>query len=455
MRKSVFFVIALLIATILACDFSASTANINDAKMTKDSEGKQSTAIFALDDTFYAIVEVANAPDDTKVKAVWMVVEADGVDPVVIGEKELEGGGTLTFSVSNNDDKLWPAGKYKVDLYLNDELDRSLEFKVEGQAVAEEPTDTPEPEPTDTPEPEPTDTPEPEPTDTPESSDDSTGDTIEQPTEEAAGEEVEPLPFQAEPYVHPSGAFAFSIPQGWEVSSEDETSVTVGAVDTIANFSSLFLDAGRKLSEAEVEEFSEQMVDAFTAGGDYEVLASDQNEDGIYVQVAFELVGVDSIGDFFFFQQDTVLFVLSFIVVDYAEMLPTWEIIIDSYDTDLAAAKSSSAPADTPTPAPPPPTPTPQPATNQYAPPPGGARVYLVNSFASEFNIDFGDGAGSIQVPSGTKEQYHDIAPGSYKPGLSIAGGNAVNVDISVGVDQSWVIMVDEGGSIRSGQVYP
>ena len=78
MRKSVFFVIVLLIATILACDFSASTANIDDAKMTKDSEGKQSTTIFAQDETFYAIVEVANAPDDTKVKAVWMVVEADG-----------------------------------------------------------------------------------------------------------------------------------------------------------------------------------------------------------------------------------------------------------------------------------------------------------------------------------------------------------------------------------------
>jgi len=100
-------------------------------------------------------------------------------------------------------------------------------------------------------------------------------------------------------------------------------------------------------------------------------------------------------------------------------------------------------------------TPQPAPAANPYAPPPGGARVYLVNSFSHEFNIDFGDGAGSIQVPPGTEEQYHDIAPGSYRPGLSVAGGNAINIEIQLGADQSWVILVDEGGSVRMGQVYP
>jgi hypothetical protein len=50
---------------------------------------------------------------------------------------------------------------------------------------------------------------------------------------------------------------------------------------------------------------------------------------------------------------------------------------------------------------------------------------------------------------------FHDIAPGSYRPGLSVAGGNAVNIDIQIGADQSWVVLVNEGGSIRTGQVYP
>jgi len=453
MRKSLFFVVAVMVVTILACGFSASTANISDAKMVADSEGEQSTDVFAQDDTFYAVVQVNNAPDDTKVKAVWVAVEADGVDPdFVIGEKELVGGGTLTYSLSNAEDTLWPVGDYKVDIYLNDELDRSLQFTVEGEAVAEEPT------PTDTPEPEPTDTPEPEPTDTPEDSggDSVAGDTLAQPTK-APAEEPEALPFQPDPYVHSSGAFSLGLPEGWEVNSEDETSVTVSAPDEIATISSMFVDVGYRLSETEMQEFGDQMISAFTAGDEnYEILAQEKYGDDLYTQVAFKLMGVDVTADFVVSQQDTVLYVLNFIAVNYDQLLPTWNAIIDSYEMDASQVKSS-APEPTPTPpsAPPTATPKPAPATNRYAPPPGGARVYLVNSFSHEFNIDFGDGAGLIQVPPGTEDQYHDIAPGSYRPGLSVAGGNAINIEIQLGADQSWVVLVDEGGSVRTGQVYP
>ncbi|MBN1994272.1 MAG: hypothetical protein JW953_16360 [Anaerolineae bacterium] len=396
MRKTMYFVIFLVVATMLACGFNVSTANISEAKMTKDADGQQATSVFAQDDAFYAVVKVANAPDDTKVKAIWIAVAADGVDPnFVIGEKELEGGGTLTFSLSNAEDQLWPAGKYKVDLYLNDELDRSLEFNVEGEAVAEEPT----PEPTDTPEP----TPTPEPTDTPEpaatptkpaigESSDSVGDTIAKSTETPA-EEAEPLPFQEEPYVHPSGAFTFGLPEGWEVSSEDDTGVTVRSVDTIANFSSMFMDAGRTLDQAEMEEFSEQLVEAFTGGEAYEVLASDQDEGNVYVQVAFELVGVDVIADFFFVQQDTVLYVLNFIATDYEAMQPTWFALIDTYDTDVAAAKaaapaSSPAPADTPTPVPLPPTPTEPPPPSGPSIPAGKGALIMLNCRGDVINVD-------------------------------------------------------------------
>ena len=115
MRKPIFLVIALVVATILACGFNVSTANIKDAKTAKDPDGNQSTTVFAQDDTFYAVVEVANAPDDTKVRAVWVVVEADSVEPdFVIGEKELVGGGTFKFSVSNSEGQLWPVGTYNL-----------------------------------------------------------------------------------------------------------------------------------------------------------------------------------------------------------------------------------------------------------------------------------------------------------------------------------------------------
>jgi hypothetical protein len=76
-------------------------------------------------------VELANAPDETVLKAVWTAVSVEGEDPnLLIDETELTGGdGFYNFSLSNDSD--WPAGQYKVDIYLNDELDRTLTFTVQ------------------------------------------------------------------------------------------------------------------------------------------------------------------------------------------------------------------------------------------------------------------------------------------------------------------------------------
>jgi len=466
MRKSLFFVVAVFLATILACGFSVSTANISAANMSADSEGEQPTANFAQDDTFYAVVQVDNAPDDTTVKAVWVAVDVEGVDPdLVIGEKELAGGGTLTFSLSNADDKLWPVGDYKVDIYLNGELDRSLPFAVAGDAVVEEPTPVNEATPTDTPvsEATPTDTPEPEatPTDTPEpedSSGDSTqGDTLAQPTE-ASAEEPEALPFQPDPYVHPSGAFSFGLPEGWDVTAEDETSVTVGADDVIANFSSMFVDVGYRLSESEMQEFSDQLIGIFAADDQYEVLAQEQNENGMYTQVAFELMGVDVTADFIFNQQDTVLYVLNFIAVDHDAMLPTWEAIVDSYETDASVAQSSA-----PEPAPAPPTATSAPVPTEppvvqsgsIVPQAGRSKVYVFNEFREEVLIDIAGQA--VKISPGTPDDgiFIDLDPGKYTYTLSIPGG-AANGEVELGPDQTWGFGVRGDGAVYNPvQLYP
>lgn len=130
-KWSFLLVLAVLLLASLACNFGASTANIKEAKMYRDSEGTQATTTFTPQDTFYCIVELANAPDDTKVKAVWTAVDVEGNEPnTPIDEAEMEyGSGTLTFDLTNNGP--WPAGKYKVEIYLNDKLDRTLEFSVQ------------------------------------------------------------------------------------------------------------------------------------------------------------------------------------------------------------------------------------------------------------------------------------------------------------------------------------
>ena len=124
---------AVLLATLvsmLACGGSFSTANIQRAWLSSDSSGSPETTEFSQDETFYCLAELANASDETMLKAVWTAISAEGTDPnFLIDESELTtGDGTVTFNLNN--DQLWPVGTYKVDLYLNGELDRALTFEV-------------------------------------------------------------------------------------------------------------------------------------------------------------------------------------------------------------------------------------------------------------------------------------------------------------------------------------
>jgi hypothetical protein len=130
-RFRLFLIAGVLALAVLACSFSASTANLEEARMARDQDGNQPTTVFSPEETFYCVTELQNAPDDTKVKASWTAVEVEGTDPnMFIDEAEVtSGSGALFFELSNNGP--WPVGKYKVDLYLNDQLDQTLEFEVQ------------------------------------------------------------------------------------------------------------------------------------------------------------------------------------------------------------------------------------------------------------------------------------------------------------------------------------
>jgi hypothetical protein len=128
--RVVFSILTIALAT-LACEFSASTANIDDAYMARDNQGAERTTVFAQDAIFYCIVQLANAPDDTAVKVVWYAVNAQDTEPnLLIDEVETTGGdGIIPFNLTNNG--LWPLGTYKAEIYLNGTLDRTLNFEVQ------------------------------------------------------------------------------------------------------------------------------------------------------------------------------------------------------------------------------------------------------------------------------------------------------------------------------------
>jgi hypothetical protein len=356
---------------------------------------------------------------------------------------------------------LWPAGKYKVDIYLNDKLDRTLEFKVEGQAKAAEPTATPEPKPTDTPKPEPTATPEPQPTAEPtQETPASTGDTLAPTTEATTEATGESLPLQ-DPYTHPSGAFSLAVPEGWKSIRETDSMAMFGDKKSFLGVS--FFDAKIKFDQAGLKKNLDTFSESFLKGmsTSYEVVGEECNPDKMlcYTTYAYKSKNGDGKADMITQQFDTIVYLSFFISPDYDKLQPTWQAILDTYTVDSAAAGSAAAteePASTPTKAPPKPKPTPKPAVNPLAPPAGKGRIFLQNKAGGEYYIDFGDGSGKIKVDPGAQDLYHDVSPGKFTPSISLFGGATVNAQFEVGPDQSWVVLLDSDGvTVRWGKVYP
>jgi len=120
-----------LVLGVLACGGSVSTANVADAWMSADEAGESRVTSYAQDAVFYAQADLKNAPDDTAIKAVWTAVEVADTEPgLVLEESELTAGsGHVHFTLSY--DSLWPTGSYRVDIYLGEELVKTLEFTVQ------------------------------------------------------------------------------------------------------------------------------------------------------------------------------------------------------------------------------------------------------------------------------------------------------------------------------------
>lgn len=129
-QRKILSVLAVLVLAALACSFS--TANIADAYMASDAGGQNRTTTYSDGDTFYAIVDLANAPDSTEVRVVWTAVNVTNEAPnTVIDEiTTTSSDSILTFNLTNEAGFLWPDGQYKADIYLNGELNTTLTFEV-------------------------------------------------------------------------------------------------------------------------------------------------------------------------------------------------------------------------------------------------------------------------------------------------------------------------------------
>ncbi len=153
-RRTRLIFLPLLVSLLLlvGCEFSASTANIRSAALARDPDGNEPTNTFEPDETFYLVVELANAPDSTTVRSVWYAVDVGSAAPpdTLIDEASLtSGSAVLTFNLSPEGQ--WAPGTYKVELYLNDELNQDLDITVSGDVAQVEPTAAATDEPAATP----------------------------------------------------------------------------------------------------------------------------------------------------------------------------------------------------------------------------------------------------------------------------------------------------------------
>ncbi len=105
--------------------------------MAKDTEGDNKdpvgpTTTFDGAATFHAVVSVKDAPEGTVFKAVWF---ADDTNMVAdcnsqIDTYELTTDGTRNIDFTLAPQESWPVGLYRVQIYVNDTLEKNVLFKV-------------------------------------------------------------------------------------------------------------------------------------------------------------------------------------------------------------------------------------------------------------------------------------------------------------------------------------
>ncbi|HEX7317884.1 MAG TPA: hypothetical protein VF297_28530 [Pyrinomonadaceae bacterium] len=131
-RGGLLIPLGLLIFAAVACNFSASTANISDLKLGKDQTASQATSSFAPADTVYAVATISNAPGAVKVKGRLAIesVEGEQSGPIPGLEKTLDlpGSGTATYTFTPPPDG-FPKGKYKVEVFMLNEAGEQKDEK--------------------------------------------------------------------------------------------------------------------------------------------------------------------------------------------------------------------------------------------------------------------------------------------------------------------------------------
>lgn len=152
-RHSAWAAFGLLLCVVLACNLSKnknSNVNVNvninsgsnrpanaevyteEVYAAKSEDGEATSTFSPSDRTVHVIINLNKAKSGTDVKVVWFADEVEGAS-----NKELK---TLEYTTKAFDRKIpgylrwsqdWPKGRYKVEVYINGNLDRTIYYEVQ------------------------------------------------------------------------------------------------------------------------------------------------------------------------------------------------------------------------------------------------------------------------------------------------------------------------------------
>lgn len=133
---------AMLLGSLVGCECGASysSAYLSEATMCKSVDAQNrpvdKTDIFSpADPIIYCSVKLSNAPDDTEVKAVWIIVQGEfqgqSLTNYTVDEASVTAGGRKYASFYLSQTKGFPTGDWAVKLFLDGKEQVAVPFKVQ------------------------------------------------------------------------------------------------------------------------------------------------------------------------------------------------------------------------------------------------------------------------------------------------------------------------------------
>jgi len=112
-----------VILVVLACAAFDTTPTISNVRMTLDATGETPTSTYAFGEDFYVFADLKGLQAGSLIQAIWYAVDAVGLEPnakINTSEYVYESGiDNVYFQLSTSDGGDWPAGSYRVELYLD------------------------------------------------------------------------------------------------------------------------------------------------------------------------------------------------------------------------------------------------------------------------------------------------------------------------------------------------